>query len=138
MLPSLELTVNFPRSRVYKRLLLVIYLLSILFILNSSFYWLLQALLICSILFQFKVQYSLGKPHPEFNELRFQGKQWHLTFNSGKEHLFDTLSVLIHNPLFQLIRLSQPNKNKLIILFNDQLSSHQLRLLHLNSLKSSI
>lgn len=136
MLPSLELIVNPKISKVYKRLLTIVYLLSILFIINSSFYLVIKFLLLSFLLLQFNVSYKEGKPHPELYEMKHSGKEWSLITQNGEESLYDTVTILIHNPLFQLIRLSQLNKNKLIILFNDQLSKQQLRLLHLKTAKN--
>ncbi|MCL9685571.1 hypothetical protein [Legionella maioricensis] len=48
---------------------------------------------------------------------------------------YDEARILIHNPLFQLIELSFLKRKKLVLLFNDQLTITQLRLLHLKTLK---
>lgn len=87
------------------------------------------------MLVHFRFYYKLGKPHPGLYEMKHQGGKWVISLKDGKENLFDTLIVLIHNPLFQLLQVSQINKNKLLILFNDQLSEQQLRLVHLKSVK---
>ncbi|HEM0318198.1 TPA: lpg1578 family Dot/Icm T4SS effector, partial [Legionella pneumophila] len=53
----------------------------------------------------------------------------------GTTHHYDKLKILIHNTLFQVIQLSSDKKNQMLILFNDQIPTDQLRLLHLNSNK---
>lgn len=136
MLPSLELIVSPTTSRIYRRLLVIVYFLSVLFIVNTSFYLALKLVLTLALLVHFRFYYRLGKPHPELCEIKYQGGEWVISSRDEKDALFNTLIVLIHNPLFQLLQVSHMNKNKLLILFNDQLSKQQLRLLHLKSVKN--
>ncbi len=132
----LDVIVNPAYSKIYRRFLALIGLLSLLFIYNSSLDIVIKLILISILLFQLKNQYLDGKPHPELNAIKIKGKEWLLINTDGHEQSYDSLIILIHNPLFQLLRFSQLKKNKLIILFNDQLSAHQLRLLHLKSVKN--
>ncbi|RUR13192.1 hypothetical protein ELY15_02995 [Legionella sp. km772] len=113
----------------------MLYFLSVLFIVNTSFYFSVKLMLICGLLLQGQFYYRLGKPHPELHEIRQRGNEWVISSQGGEE-AFCKIIVLIHNPLFQLLQASQLNKNKLLILFNDQLSKQQLRLLHLKSAKT--
>lgn len=136
MLPLLERTVNPGYSKIYRRFLVLIGLLTVLFVLNSSVYFTIKLTLIAIALFQLKSQYGYGKPHPELSEIKRKGDEWLLISATGHEKIYERLIILIHNPLFQLLRFSQSNKNKILILFNDQLSSDQLRLLYLNSVKN--
>ncbi len=54
--------------------------------------------------------------------------------NNGRMQEYYDVSVLIHNVLFQLLSFSYSNKKKYVVVFNDQLSKSQLRILHLKSL----
>lgn len=135
MLPSLELTVNPQASKTYSRLLVITHLLALLLIGLSSLYFGVKGLLIVWLGWQFIFYRSYQKPHPELDELRYGQGQWKLILCDGTEQAYDTVEIRIHNMLFQLLRLSSPNKNKILILFNDQLSKEQLRLLHLNTAK---
>lgn len=99
-------------------------------------YFIIKLTLVAIGLFQLKSQYIHGKPHSELSEIKRKGDEWLLISAVGQEKIYERLIILIHNPLFQLLRFSQSNKNKILILFNDQLSKDQLRLLHLNSVKN--
>lgn len=92
-----------------------------------------QVLLIIILLAQCRHYLKKGKPHPELYFLKHQSNQWSIIDNEGIELFYNELVILIHNPLFQLLKLSINKKNKLVILFNDQLPNHQLRLLHLKT-----
>lgn len=62
-----------------------------------------------------------------------QNNKWLLKAVDGTTYNYDELKILIHNLLFQVMKFSSGKKNQLLILFNDQIPSYQLRLLHLNS-----
>ena len=135
MLLSSELIVKPSLSKTYRCFLPIVYLLTVLFVINTSLYLVIKLVLIFSLIFQFKAYFRLGKPHPELDEIKYVRTQWIIINQKGHESLYNNAEILIHNILFQLLRLSTPNKNKILILFNDQLSNHQLRLLHLKTAK---
>lgn len=78
------------------------------------------------------------RPRSEVQEIKLTKKEWILLLKDGQDQHYDQAQILIHNVLFQLIQLSNPQRNKIIILFNDQIPSCQLRLLHLKQLKNSL
>lgn len=82
---------------------------------------------------QFASDYRNKKPHPSLCAIKYNQNQWVLVMNHGDEARYDTLNVLIHNPLFQLIKYGCAQKNKFLILFNDQITKDELRLIHLKS-----
>ena len=135
MLLSSELLVKPETSRFYCRLALILYLLSIVLIVNTSIYWVFKLVLIVLIVTQYKSDLRYQKPHSTLLAIRYSLKSWNLLMKNGQEHVYDEAKILIFNELFQLINFSSANKNKLIILFNDQLSKQQLRLLHLKTFK---
>jgi hypothetical protein len=113
----------------------MVYVLTCLFVFCSSLYLVIKLGLILFIGLQLKIYAIYQKPHPEIQDLSCCQNQWKLKMSDGQEHIYTDVDILIHNILFQLLRLSSPNKNKVLILFNDQLSSNQLRLLHLKTTK---
>lgn len=133
LLPSLELTVNPSKSALYGRLLIIIYALTTAFIFHSSIYLMIKIVLLVFIGWQFKNYFHSKKPHPELYEIKYKQLHWVITTQDGHHDIYVEATILIHNMLFQMIKLSSPQKNKIIILFNDQLSKHQLRLLHLKA-----
>ncbi|WP_454782413.1 hypothetical protein [Legionella sp. WA2022007384] len=56
----------------------------------------------------------------------------------GNKESYIQAVVLIHNPFFQLIEFANLRQKKRIVLFLDQITPHQLRLLHLKISQSSI
>jgi hypothetical protein len=79
--------------------------------------------------------YRAKKPHPEIYAFQYAQNQWKLMTPKGELELFSATDILIHNILFQVLKLTGSKKNKIIILFNDQLTSQQLRILHLKAEK---
>lgn len=71
-------------------------------------------------------------------EIRAQNSKWMLIGPTQNEQLFDEAKILIHNPFFQLISFTTEANKKLIVLFNDQVSPHELRLLHLKTRETGI
>lgn len=64
-------------------------------------------------------------------ELIYRNNQWVLLSKNGQSEPCDEIKIVIQNTLFQLIYCSIFKKNRVLILFNDQIPGNQLRLLHL-------
>lgn len=137
MLHSLELIVNPGRSATYRRMLVIIYLLTAALIIYSSLYTLIKVCLLVFFAVQFNSYFRKAKPHPKLYEIKHVQNQWIITLND-QVHICEEVAILIHNILFQVLQCSSSKKNKIIILFNDQLSNHQLRLLHLKTINIGI
>lgn len=135
MLLSSELIVELGTSKIYCRLALVSYLFSIALIIHSSLFLLIKLLLITVILIQYGSDCVIKKPYAKINALGYSLKKWIVIMNNEQQLNYDEATILIHNILFQLIKLSSGNKNKLLILFNDQIPNEQLRLLHIKMAK---
>jgi len=132
-LPSLELIVNPGRSKIWRRLLIIIYLLTAAFVFYSSFCLPIKLALLIFIAVHFKGYWYQQKPYPELYEIKLTQQQWIITMDDGHRYEYNDAVILIHNMLFQVLKFSTSKKNKILILFNDQLSKHQLRLLHLKT-----
>lgn len=63
---------------------------------------------------------------------------WVLEADQDNKVTYNQAVILIHNPLFQLIEFTNPSQKKRIVLFLDQITNYQLRLLHLKISQSSI
>lgn len=74
------------------------------------------------------------KPHSGLSTIKYNQNQWVLVMTNGSEQRYEALHILIHNPLFQLTKYVTPQKNKFLILFNDQVTQDELRLIHLKSI----
>ncbi|AMP89774.1 TPA: hypothetical protein F7Z80_02000 [Legionella pneumophila] len=133
---SSETVINPGKSKVYLRLITILYLCTIALILYSSLPVLIEGALTFLIIIQFKNDVTNQSVCQRIKEIKYlQNHTWLLETIDGTVHHYDELRILVHNMLFQVIRLSSDKKNQLLILFNDQIPSYQLRLLHLNSNK---
>lgn len=71
------------------------------------------------------------KPCSTITEINYRNKEWRLITKEGESLHCEEAKIIIHNTLFQLIQFSMFKKNKLLILFNDQIPDEQLRQIHL-------
>lgn len=126
------------KSKVYVRFVLILYVITVALIVYSAFYFYIKLLLTFFVVIQFRKDWINKAPCPDVYEIKVATNQWVLVTNDGYSKAFEVAIILIHNTLFQLIKLSNPFENKIIILFNDQIPSNQLRTLHLRQLKSSV
>lgn len=130
---SSELILKPGQSRVYLRLVLILYLISIALIIHSSIYLVIQLILILLIFNQFRIDWAHPSACSTIQEIKYCKSEWVLIMENGTSQHFDIARILIHNMLFQVIQLTHPKRNKLLILFNDQIPKTQLRLLHLKT-----
>lgn len=72
-------------------------------------------------------------PCIEIKKIQFIANEWILEIGSGMKLHFSNSTILISNSLFQIIQFAHPKRRKLIVLFHDQLSPTDLRLIHLKT-----
>lgn len=127
-----ELLLKLKPSWLYVRFMMVLYFLSIYLIYYSALPLLVKLLLIFLIALQLKRDLFYRQPHTELCEIYCTTQQqWYLLKADGLKEDYQEVRILIGNPIFQLIKLLGSEKNRLIILFNDQLTNEQLRQLYL-------
>ncbi|MFT4057942.1 MAG: hypothetical protein QM652_00175 [Legionella sp.] len=131
MLHLSEITIKPGDSRLYWRLVLVLYLLTIFLVIFSSLFWIIKLVLVGIIAVLLRVDWTDRRPNNGIKEIQFINGKWLLYLNNGKKLLYKEVQVLIHNPLFQLIQFSHEQHKRLIVLFHDQIPKEQWRLLHL-------
>ncbi len=90
-----------------------------------------KIVLILFLGWQLWIEYRHQNPCSAVAEFIYRNNQWFLIANNGESEICNDIKIVIHNTLFQLIHCSMPKKNKILILFNDQIPDHQLALLHL-------
>lgn len=131
-----EIEIELGKSTTYVRLILLAYLIT--FILIG---YLPLEIYIKLILFSFlllKHGWIRQNPSQSIKKIQFIGNKWILETPEYNTEPYTHAIILIHNPLFQLIEFANANHKKRIVLFLDQLTSLQLRLLHLKIRQSSI
>ncbi len=131
MLQSSKIILELGESKLYLRFILVIYLFSLLLVIYSSLYLLVKLGLIYVIATSLKYDWQNKKPRNKIKKIEFIDKQWILSSNNEVKQHFLEAKILIHNVLFQLIQFANNQEKKQIVLFQDQLTSNELRLLHL-------
>lgn len=131
MLLSSEIILKPGKSRVYFRLLTVIYLFTLLLLLYSSLHSAIKIVLVFFFSRQLWLESFERTPCPHLEELIYRNNQWIFVTKNDENENYDALKIIVQNPLFQLIQCSVSEKNKLIVLSNDQIPNQQLRLLNL-------
>ncbi len=116
----------------YVRLVLSMHLISAAFILQASLDLYIQLILWLGLMGYYFFS-SNKSPCADLLELTWTENQVRLLMKDDTLLLYDRLSILIHNELFQLIQLSRPLKKKRFVLFNDQVTLDELRLLHVKA-----
>ena len=112
----------------------MLYLATILLLYLSSIYLVIKIFSFCLILIQLKMDFHHQSACSSIKEIRWNNSGWHLVAQNGTILQYDEASILIHNALFQLIELSRRETKKIIILFNDQIPTSQLRFIHLKTI----
>lgn len=125
-----DLVIEPKKSKTYLRLVLIIYLFTVLLILYSSIYLFLKFALIGYIAVLFRFDWINRKPCVKIKKIQFIDNQWVLEFHDGKKENYLQATILINNFLFSLIQLKSMQQKKSIILFHDQLTAMQLRFLY--------
>jgi hypothetical protein len=77
--------------------------------------------------------YIIYNPVPQsaYLTLSYQVKKWILLDKNNQESVFDNLTICVDGGFFMLLKLTNANQYKLIVIFYDQLSKLQSRNLHL-------
>lgn len=125
-----DLVIEPKESKTYLRLVLIIYLFTVILILYSSIYLFLKFVLIGYIAFLLRLDWINRKPSVEIKKIQLINNQWVLDFRDGKRENYPQATILINNVLFSLIQLTHSQRKKCIILFHDQLTATQLRFLY--------
>ncbi|KTD50986.1 Uncharacterised protein [Legionella quateirensis] len=128
-----EIILKPAKSKVYFRLILVLYLLTVALISYSSVFILIKLVLITALTVCMRLEFKNQNPCFFIDEMSYRNKQWFVTMRNGSTQDCDNLRIIVHNTVFHLLQLCTPDKKKLLVLFNDQLSDHQVRQLHLLS-----
>lgn len=131
LLHTSEIIIRPGPSPSYLRVLLVLYLFTLALIFYSNIHLILQILFLFVSSYLFWRNYKTKNPCPEITELRINATKWVVKQTDGKLVDYTKSSILFHNPLFQVIQLGNESANQLIVLFNDQVNTHDLRILHI-------
>lgn len=135
MSPLFEIAIELRKSDTYWRLIWVFNAITIFVILyypiNNWMRLLVLFFMTCNIIFT-------TKRYPILKKIQFIGDKWFLEIGENTNESYTHAAILIHNPIFQLIEFKNKGSKKHIVIFSDQLTKAQLRLLHLKINQISI
>jgi len=131
-----EIAIEPGKSKTYLRLILLVYSITVILILYSSIELFIKPILL--FFFLLKINWSNQNSCSSIKKIQYIGDEWVLETHQNRKESYTQAGVLIHNPLFQLIEFTNANQKKRIVLFWDQITSHQLRLLHLKISQSGV
>jgi len=75
------------------------------------------------------------RPYAELKEIQFVLNEWVLQLDENKEYRYAKATILIDNVLFLLIKFTNQDNKKFIVLFHDQVAKNQIRLFRLKTSK---
>lgn len=131
MLHLSEIVIKPGDSKLYLRLVLILYFLTILLVIFTSLFWMIKLILTGIIAVLLRIDWTNRRPDNGVKEIRFVAGKWLLYLNNDKKLHYKEAQILIHNPLFQLIQFTHLKHKRLIVLFHDQIPDEQWRILHL-------
>lgn len=145
-------------SKTFGRLLQSLVLLSLGLICYTTTFYLIKAVLIAALICCY-IKTNKNSPCPHIKALYVNVVQSCIEFSNGSIMPIESFEILIHNPLFQLIKITNQEdslatqserslsliarwmtrvaRKQLIVIFNDQMSHNDLQLLHVKTIKSS-
>lgn len=123
-----EILIEPGQSKTYFRLTLVLYLITTALIVYSSLCLVIKLCVIGFILFLWRKDSITQSPCSTLKKIQFIGNKWVLETQGGKQQHYAKAAILMDTLLFQLIEFSNQRQKKHIVLFYDQLSLHQVRL----------
>ncbi|KTD62769.1 hypothetical protein Lsha_0943 [Legionella shakespearei DSM 23087] len=138
MLPSSEIIIKPGKSKVYFRLVLVLYVFTLELVYHSSLHVSLLLLLILFLCIRVRIDWKHQSPCPTLRHITCSNGRWTINWATEGDITYDSLNIVIHNPLFQLIKMQNSEKKYFLILFNDQIPKAQWRYLHLCSGKIDV
>lgn len=131
MLPLSNRTIRFNQSKDYFRLALGIHLFAII-----SLYYLhfpaVYFIISCCLLSWPLITIARNKmPHPEHHTLSYHSQFWLLHAEGGQEMKYEKMQIRLDTGFFMLIVLDGINRRRQMVVFHDQITQDECRLLHI-------
>lgn len=129
MLPLSDLTITFKQSKDYLRLVIFIHLLVIIVLLHSAFSWPVIAGLLMSLSLPMMQMIRHRNPLSAYISLSYHARYWLLHCANGNDIKYETMDIHFDAGIFILLTLSSGSQLKTLVIFKDQLTRSQHRLL---------
>lgn len=131
MLNLSNCTITLGRSASYIRLAILIHLGAAILLLGSAFILFLKWVLLLLLLLQMLHILNNPIPHANYLKLIYKGGCWFLICKEGESLLYEKARVLIHVGLFILVELRTETRRQVMIVFMDQMTINEYRVLRI-------
>lgn len=130
MLPLSDLTIVFKKSNDFLRCSLLIHALALFVLYYSGLpvYWFIGALVF--FYWPLKAIMINRRPHPQIHGLSYHRQHWLLHTTSGETLNYQSMQIKLDTGFFLLISLCGLKRTKSMIIFHDQLTRDECRMLH--------
>ncbi len=131
MLPSSNFTIIFNASKDYLRSAVLLHVLATMVLLNSALSsWLSIPLTLALTHMLLRIMRS-KTPLPMYHKLTYHPGYWLLHRVNGQPIKYERATISFDCGLFILLRLAGMSPSKTVVIFNDQMTSTQYRVLKL-------
>lgn len=129
MLNLSNCTIKLGKSANYLRIALLLYVCALLLVLSSNWALLLKLIIGILLLSQLIQIIRYPVPHSHYLMLIYNGKDWLLHDRKERQTSYRKLRIVIDTGLFFLLELQNENQRKMIVIFSDQVTKNDYRLL---------
>lgn len=130
MLLLYDLTIDLNSSTDYRRLSILLSLLTLISLYVATLPASLWLILSFGVLIALWPILKMSKPHPKLQQVALHEKQWILRFCDGSSVRYERLKICVDTGFFLGLHFSGINKPRLIAVFYDQISLDELRQLN--------
>ncbi len=131
MLLSSDFTITLSKSNDYLRCALLIQILALIALVSSALPRLIIIVLVLVLAFFMIDIYRSKVPLPNYQKLSYHPGYWLLHQMNGHPIKYEQASIGFDGGLFILLTLTGKNRKKNLVIFNDQMTTAQNRLLKL-------
>ncbi|WP_419418709.1 protein YgfX [Legionella sp. D16C41] len=119
------------KSTIYLRLSVIVYSFSAYMVLNSQLWWFIKSSLVFYLIITLISIYANPIPYSYVIKLFFSNNEWFLNNQFSDEIRYQKHKIILDCGLFFLLKLISYEKNKVLIIFSDQLTNNDYRALKL-------
>lgn len=122
-------TITLGKSKDFQRCTVFVHLLCVCLLYRSSFFPLLVGPLTALIVLTMMLTFWQAVPEPNYTELSFQKTGWTLHKRNGDQISYQNLDIEFDGGLFMLLTLTNSKFRKRLVVFYDQITTAQYRML---------
>ena len=131
MLHLSDFTIILRPSNDYIKSIVIVYLFAVVLLLHSAFPLILMGLNLLILAWFISPILKVRPRSSIYLQLSHRGGHWFLQDTKGKKHRFEQGCVTFDGGIFILFTLIRHHSRKTLVIFNDQLTNDQYRLLRL-------